>query len=171
MSRLIGGLQSLTSKVTDTATRAAAGLGDGVAKVANKTEEAAKRVNRTVNPLSSHFQQPRDGGSSGSHAAGSEVNESAGRGEGSFVVAGDGMSIKEAKVLAESIKDAVTGEIEALHEEKREHLGVLHELERLAKEQDEAYRLEEEQMETREETLLAAIRVIETNKDAVTVIM
>lgn len=123
MSRLIGGLQSLTSKVTDTATRAAAGLGDGVAKVANKTEEAAKRVNRTVNPLSSHFQQPRDGGSSGSHAAGSEVNESAGRGEGSFVVAGDGMSIKEAKVLAESIKDAVTGEIEALHEEKREHLG------------------------------------------------
>jgi len=122
MSRLIGGLQSLTSKVGESATRAAEGLGDGVAKVANKTEEVAKRVNRTVNPLSSHFQQPRDGASTtSSHAAGSE--ESAVRREGSFVVAGDGMSIKEAKTLAESIKDAVTGEIEALLEEKRQHLG------------------------------------------------
>jgi hypothetical protein len=124
MSRLIGGLQSLTSKVSDTATRAAEGLGDGVAKVANKTEEVAKRVNRTVNPLSSHFQQPRDGAStSSSHAASSEESEAAVRREGSFVVAGDGMSIKEAKTLAESIKDAVTGEIEALLEEKRQHLG------------------------------------------------
>eukprot|EP00961_Rhodomonas_salina_P011739 157745-Rhodomonas_salina.1 len=46
--RLVNKVQEKAKEVTD-------GVGDGLQRVANKTEDLTKRVNRTVNPFSSHF--------------------------------------------------------------------------------------------------------------------
>lgn len=50
MSELFGALGGLVNKV-------ATKTEDGLQRFANKTEDVAKRVNRTVNPLSSHFRE------------------------------------------------------------------------------------------------------------------
>ena len=50
MSELLGALGGLVNKV-------ATKTEDGLQRFANKTEDVAKRVNRTVNPLSSHFRE------------------------------------------------------------------------------------------------------------------
>jgi hypothetical protein len=57
MSELLGALGGLVNKV-------ATKTEDGLQRFAHKTEDVAKRVNRTVNPLSSHFRESSDARSS-----------------------------------------------------------------------------------------------------------
>ena len=137
MSRLNTAVQNLTRTVTDAAGKVqhaagqvTVGLEHGVEKVAKKTEEVAKRVNRTVNPLSSHFQQTHEGAASGrsSHGGGSVVHDPSSRGGLSSTAsfdAVDGMSSTEAKKLLERINHELENEIRELEKEKVEHEGDL----------------------------------------------
>jgi len=137
MSRLNTAVQNLTRTVTDAAGKVqhaagqvTVGLEHGVEKVAKKTEEVAKRVNRTVNPLSSHFQQTREGAASSrsSHGGGSVVHDPSSRGGLSSTASSDavdGMSSKEAKKLLERINDELKKEIQMLDKEKIEYEGDL----------------------------------------------
>jgi len=204
MSRLIAGVQSLASKVTDAAERmhdaagkVTAGLENSVAKVTVRTEEEAHAPIRSDRRC---------------------LDGDAGLDSSPLMVAGNGngMQIGDANALVQSINEALKVEIKALESETTYHeghpstnapaadvlfdagafrsllpllvprfpcssggsaslrlrfAGVLREVERMAREQEEAYSLEEGRMARREEQLEKQLQIAEQNKNVVTVMM
>jgi hypothetical protein len=149
-------------------------IGGLVNKVATKTEDVAKRVNRTVNPLSSHF---REGHSDTlSHLRTGEHEHTPGRGAAPRDVGtpsryiqkdppalfqSEGLSSKSALCMADEIKSVVELETTKLESERDEYKTVLNQLKQLRKEQDEAYTKSEVLMREREEELRKHIEAME----------
>lgn len=192
MSELLGALGGLVTKV---ATRTE----DGLQRFAHKTEDVAKRVNRTVNPLSSHF---RENGTTspndlrpGEHSAQSNPLAAAqspcvdrlrapggAREDGAARAASnsvnmeppaiflrEGLSSKSALCMADEILQVVTRETTKLEAERDEYQHVLQRLQQLRKEQEEAYTRSEALMSKRESELIQHIQAIEQQHEGVTV--
>jgi hypothetical protein len=169
---------------------------DGLQRFANKTEDVAKRVNRHVNPLSSHF---REGGGEvlstdplayaqspfvdrqGRHSeAGASAHQEVGAGrtkqhgrdsapEPPAVFLSEGLSSKSALYMADEILAVVTLETTKLESERDEYKHVLQQLQQLCQEQEEAYRKSEALMDKREQELLEHIHKMEKEQSGVTV--
>mmetsp|Transcript_12883 Transcript_12883/g.30672 ORF Transcript_12883/g.30672 Transcript_12883/m.30672 type:complete len:179 (-) Transcript_12883:60-596(-) len=165
--RLVNKVQEKAKEVTD-------GVGDGLQRVANKTEDLTKRVNRTVNPFSSHFgsgsnQSSPAAGSSERYRSNSEDVTTPSRSDSGLAPelarrsSKEEVSSKAVTIFAESVRDAVHQEIQSLEREKEEHLAVLKQLEALQAEQETAYREAEERMAQREEEMRAAIKMLESS--------
>ena len=189
MAELLGALGGIVNKV-------ATKTEDGLQRFAHKTEYVAKRVNRTVNPLSSHF---REIGSAsvrpGEHAAqchplaaaqspcvdrlrapGATREDGVACAASNFVhmeppaiFLREGLSSKSALCMADEILQVVTRETTKLEAERDEYQHVLQRLQQLRKEQEEAYTRSEALMSQRELELMQHIQAIEQQQEGVTV--
>jgi hypothetical protein len=168
---------------------------DGLQRFANKTEDVAKRVNRSVNPLSSHFREHGDASSSDplAHAQSPYFDRQGSQGHGGAgatleagaaiarqssrssapeppaVFLSEGLSSKSALYMADEILAVVTLETTKLESERDEYKHVLQQLQQLRQEQEESYKRSEALMDKREGELVEHIAKMEKEQSGVTV--